>query len=100
MKFAYKLVALSVFATFVGCAVQGDESSEDVVASSLAAEETSVAKPAEAEDAVATEAVTCFQVWTCRKCINFSLKRNVLTEQCSDGTSTVIFQGPCGEPCL
>lgn len=43
------------------------------------------------------EASECFQFWDCQSCGIWL--RNVLFEVCGDGPATVIFTGPCKQPC-
>lgn len=103
MKNIYKLVVLSIlaFAT-VGCAMHPDEGSDDVASSPLVSGEVSVAEPATA-DGVASEAlVECFRFWTCTTCnLNGNIgNRNILVEECSDGSERVVQQRACGEDCF
>ena len=44
-----------------------------------------------------TPSLTCYQTWYCTFC--GTRRRNVLHEQCDNGSDTIIYVGPCGEPC-
>lgn len=46
-----------------------------------------------------TQSLTCYETWYCKKC-GINQRRNVLHEQCDDGSDTIIYTGPCGEPCF
>jgi hypothetical protein len=113
MTHALKLMAVLLISV-AACAVD----SADSVESGIQASESTVSSTGSTELSIAdsesatgitpiTQAVTCSQVWECDpicgRFINGVLVRfptNVLHNECSDGSDTVVLRHPCGEDCF
>jgi hypothetical protein len=61
-----------------------------------------VEEPAEADDVAPAALLECARFWTCTACsLNGNPgNRNILVEECADGSITVIQQRRCGEDCF
>ena len=99
MKIEYKLFALSiaVFAA-VGCAVDPKEAPREDRSLPTETQEASVAEP----DAVTELASECATLWTCEPCLLSGNpgNRNILIQECPDGSIIVKQRRPCGEDCF
>ncbi len=90
------LVLLSL--SLVACVTEPDADVEDTdSASSSTLTEMSLTPLLSTEAGPAMQSLTCYQIWYCSKC--GTRRRNVLHEQCDDGSDTIIYTGPCGEAC-
>ncbi len=88
------LVFLSL--SLVACVAEPGADTEDTDnESSSALTETSLTPLLSPE--ASPQSLTCYHIWYCRKC--GTMRRNVLHEQCDDGSNTIIYTGPCGEAC-
>lgn len=100
MKIAYLMLVVSMFA-LAACAMEPAEDLEPMEATSNAAG-PSVTEPAElgagdVEPAADVGTQSCFQTWNCEQCPNVPYRRDVLIEECDDGTQRVIMKTACGE---
>jgi hypothetical protein len=99
MKSLYKLAIFSIFA-FTGCFVDPDTREATI---SMPAAVAPVSVPAELNlDATkstsgASIQTECFYTWICQVCPGVQRRRDVLWEECSDGSRTVVDQTACGE---
>jgi len=60
--------------------------------------ETEVSNTASYTEALTSE-VECYDTWYCRRC-GINSRQNVLYQECSDGTRTLVYTGPCGQACF
>lgn len=94
MKRFLVLLSLSI----VACVSDPGAEPEDTDRTgSPALAETSQAASQDPEGGPVIQSLTCYQTWYCTWCGN--RRRNVLREECDDGSSTVIYTGPCGQAC-
>jgi hypothetical protein len=113
MTHALKLMTVLLISV-AACAVDsvdsvesGTQASEDTVSPTRSTELSITDSESASGTDLITQAVTCTQVWecdmVCGRFINGVLVRfptNVLHNECSDGTDTVLQTHPCGENCF
>ncbi len=99
MKSLYKLAIFSIFA-FTGCVAEPDSRDETI---SMPAAVAPVIVPAElspdATKSISGAAIQteCFYTWICQVCPGVQRRRDVLWEECTDGSRRVVDQTACGE---
>jgi len=101
MKRLCNLAMFSIFG-FTGCVVETASREEAI---SMSASKAPVVVPA-ALNLDATKSTSganlqteCFQTWVCTVCRRTPpiLRRDVLWEECTDGSRRIVFQTECGE---
>lgn len=96
---AMKMFLMFLSLSLAACVAEPGAESEDTndTSSSLPTEITETGSFTKAGPG--TQSLTCYQIWYCRKC-GINQRRNVLHEQCDDGSNTIIYTGPCGQACF
>lgn len=96
-----KLAVASIL-VLSGCAMEFGEDVDPADTESIGAE-SSVNDPAELgpgepdPGADVSTLANCFYTWICTKCPGVPYRRDVLWEECDDGTRRVVDQTACGE---
>jgi hypothetical protein len=105
MKHVLTILVLSLVGV-AACVDSAPTASEPTASQSSQTSELSEA-PEAANGGATTEAVTCTKIWECDQIcgrfVNGVLIRfstNVLHQECSDGSDTVVKTDPCGEDCF
>ena len=95
---------LAVAATLVlsACAMEIDEDVDPADTESISAESvvTDTVELGADELSLTTEIgtqATCYYTWVCTKCPGVPYRRDVLWEECDDGTRRIVDQTACGE---
>jgi hypothetical protein len=93
MKVVYGLVVASMF-VLSACALD-DAENFDEEALAVESPVTEVTGPDESATDVGADA--CYQTWICERCPGVPYRRDVLWEECDDGSRRIIMKTACGE---